>query len=36
MLGAADGMLIEQLAVGAAQDLSPPLRRLATALVAAR
>ena len=36
MLGAADGMLIEQLAIGADEDLSPRLRRLATALVAAR
>jgi DNA-binding transcriptional regulator YbjK len=36
MLGAADGMLIEQLAVGADEDLTPRLRRLATVLVAAR
>jgi DNA-binding transcriptional regulator YbjK len=33
LLGAADGLLIEQLAIGAEDDLRPRLRRLATALV---
>jgi TetR/AcrR family transcriptional regulator, regulator of biofilm formation and stress response len=33
LLAAADGLLIEQLAVGADDDLSPRLRRLAVALV---
>jgi TetR/AcrR family transcriptional regulator, regulator of biofilm formation and stress response len=35
MLGAADGLLIEQLAVGGDEDITPRLRRLAAALVAA-
>ena len=33
LLGAADGLLMEQLATGAEDDLRPRLRRLATALV---
>jgi TetR/AcrR family transcriptional regulator, regulator of biofilm formation and stress response len=33
LLGAADGLLIEQLATGAADDLRPRLRRLAAVLV---
>ena len=33
LLGAADGLLLGQLATGAASDLRPPLTRLATALV---
>jgi DNA-binding transcriptional regulator YbjK len=33
LLGAADGLLIEQLASGRVTDLRPPLRRLATALL---
>jgi TetR/AcrR family transcriptional regulator, regulator of biofilm formation and stress response len=33
MLGAADGLMIEQLAIGAEEDLRPRLRRLATALL---
>jgi DNA-binding transcriptional regulator YbjK len=33
LLGAADGLLIEQLSTGAASDLRPRLRRLAEALV---
>lgn len=36
LLGASDGLLIEQLASGASDDLAPRLRRLATALVACR
>jgi DNA-binding transcriptional regulator YbjK len=36
LLGAADGLLIEQLAAGEHDDLSPRLRRLAAALVAPR
>jgi DNA-binding transcriptional regulator YbjK len=35
LLGAADGLLIEQLASGTTADLAPRLRRLAEALVAA-
>jgi DNA-binding transcriptional regulator YbjK len=35
LLGAADGLLIEQLAAGTTADLAPRLRRLAEALVAA-
>lgn len=35
LLGAADGLLIEQLATGTADDLRPRLRRLAEILVAA-
>jgi DNA-binding transcriptional regulator YbjK len=34
LLGAADGLLIEQLGTGGTSDLRPPLRRLAAALVA--
>ena len=34
LLGAADGLLLEQLASGTVEDLRPRLRRLATALVA--
>jgi len=34
LLGAADGLLLEQLATGADEDLSPRLRRLAAVLVA--
>ncbi|HWD74906.1 MAG TPA: hypothetical protein VG371_07180, partial [Solirubrobacteraceae bacterium] len=33
LLGAADGLMIEQLAIGAEDDLRPRLRRLATALL---
>jgi DNA-binding transcriptional regulator YbjK len=33
LLGAADGLLIEQLATGSSADLTPPLRRLVAALV---
>ena len=36
LLGAADGLLIEQLASGEACDLRPQLRRLATALLGAQ
>ncbi|MGH2915383.1 MAG: TetR/AcrR family transcriptional regulator [Solirubrobacteraceae bacterium] len=36
LLGAADGLLVEQLAIGAQEDLRPRLRRLAAALVASR
>ena len=36
LLGAADGLLIEQLAVGGDEDLRPRLCRLAAALVASR
>ncbi|MGH2892558.1 MAG: hypothetical protein ACRDPM_04715, partial [Solirubrobacteraceae bacterium] len=36
LLGAADGLLLEQLAQGHIEDLSPRLRRLAAALVATR
>jgi DNA-binding transcriptional regulator YbjK len=36
LLGAADGLLIEQLAAGEHDDLSPRLRRLAAALVVPR
>jgi DNA-binding transcriptional regulator YbjK len=35
LLGAADGLLIEQLASGETTDLRPPLRRLAVALLTA-
>jgi hypothetical protein len=35
LLGAADGLLIEQLATGDAADLAPQLRRLARALLEA-
>ncbi len=35
LLGAADGLLIEQLATGVAEDLHPLLRRLAAAMVSA-
>jgi hypothetical protein len=34
LLGATDGLLLEQLAQGIIEDLSPRLRRLAAALVA--
>ncbi|HEY2438707.1 MAG TPA: hypothetical protein VGI07_00680, partial [Solirubrobacteraceae bacterium] len=33
LLGAADGLMIEQLAIGVEDDLRPRLRRLATALL---
>ena len=33
LLGAADGLLIEQLATGSSADLTPRLRRLVAALV---
>lgn len=36
LLGAADGLLLEQLASGTVEDLNPRLRRLAAALVASR
>jgi DNA-binding transcriptional regulator YbjK len=36
LLGAADGLLLEQLASGTVEDLGPRLRRLAAALVAHR
>lgn len=36
LLGAADGLLMEQLAAGVDDDLTPRLRRLAAALVASR
>jgi DNA-binding transcriptional regulator YbjK len=36
LLGTADGLLIGQLASGASDDLAPPLRRLAAALVMSR
>ena len=36
LIAAADGLLVEQLAIGGESDLGPPLRRLATALVVQR